>query len=283
MTTASPSSAAQAARAALARRLTGLRKDAGLKSFEVADRCGWHKSKASRIENCRTLPSDADIRAWCRACDADEHTADLIAESRTANEMYQEWRRLHRSGIKAFQESAVPLYQRTSLFRVYCSNVVPGLLQTHPYATALLSAISTFQGTPNDAADAATARLDRSRVIYEGNHRFVLLAEEAVLRYRIGDPEVMAGQLGKLLELMSLPSVAFGIIPQTAQRAIWPLETFMVFDADRVLVETLSAEIAITRPSEIAVYAKAFGELQQLAVFGAPARTLISTAIEALG
>ncbi|WP_327277744.1 DUF5753 domain-containing protein [Streptomyces sp. NBC_01224] len=160
--------------------------------------------------------------------------------------------------------------------------MVPGLLQTHPYATAPLSAISTFQGTPNDAADAA-ARLDRSRVIYEGNHRFVLLAEEAVLRYRIGDPEVMAGRLGKLLELMSLPSVAFGIIPQTAQRAIWPLETFMVFDADRVLVETLSAEIAITRPSEIAVCAKAFGELQQLAVFGAPARALIRAVIEALG
>ncbi|MCY0923920.1 MULTISPECIES: helix-turn-helix domain-containing protein [unclassified Streptomyces] len=283
MTTVSPSSAAQAARVALARRLVGLRKDAGLRAFEVAALCGWHKSKASRIENCRTLPSDADIRAWCRACDADEDSEDLIAASRTADEMYQEWRRLHRGGIKAFQESVVPLYQRTRVFRVYCSNVVPGLLQTHPYATALLSSISTFQGTPNDAADAATARLDRSRVIYEGNHRFVLLAEEAVLRYKIGSPEVMAGQLGKLLELMSLPSVALGIIPITAPRAIWPLETFMVFDHERVLVETLSAEIAITRPSEIAVYAKAFGELQQLAVFGPPARALIRAAIEALG
>ncbi|MFB7918168.1 Scr1 family TA system antitoxin-like transcriptional regulator [Streptomyces sp. NPDC056061] len=69
---------------------------------------------------------------------------------------------------------------------------------------------------------------------------------------------------------MSLPAVALGIIPQTAQRAIWPLETFMVFDTDRVLVETLSAEIAISRPTEIAVHTKAFAELQQLAVFGAP-------------
>ncbi|RSS87043.1 XRE family transcriptional regulator [Streptomyces sp. WAC05292] len=283
MTTASPSSAAQAARAALARRLVGLRKDAGLKAFEVADRCGWHKSKASRIENCRSLPSDDDIRAWCHACDADDSAPDLIAASRSADEMYQEWKRLHRGGIKPFQESVIPLYQRTRCFRVYCSNVVPGLLQTHPYATALLSAISTFQGTPNDAADAATARLDRSRIIYEGNHRFVLLAEEAVLRYRIGDTAVMAGQLGKLLELTSLPSVAFGIIPLTAERTIWPLETFMVFDTERVLVETLSAEIAITRPSEIAVYAKAFGQLKELAVFGAPARALLRTAIDALG
>ncbi|MGW1412466.1 DUF5753 domain-containing protein [Streptomyces sp. NPDC002403] len=171
----------------------------------------------------------------------------------------------------------------STLFRVYCSNAVPSMLQTRPYATALLSAISTFQGTPNDAEDAATASLDRSRVIYEGNHRFVILAEEAVLRYRIGDPEVMAGQLGKLLELMSLPSVAFGIIPQTTQRQICPLETFTVFETERVLVETLSAEVAITRPSEIVVYAAAFGKLQELAVFGASARALISAAIEALG
>ncbi|MFI6006587.1 DUF5753 domain-containing protein [Streptomyces sp. NPDC051366] len=189
--------------------------------------------------------------------------------------MYQEWKRLHRGGIKPFQESVVPLHQRTRCFRVYCSSVVPGLLQTHPYATALLSAISTIQGTPNNAADAATARPDRSRVIYEGDHRFVLLAEEAVLRYCIGDTAVMAGQLGKLLELMSLPSVAFGIIPLTAERTIWPLETFRVFDTERVLVETPSAEIAICRPSEIAVYAKAFGRLKELAVSGAPARALI--------
>ncbi|MFB6507887.1 MULTISPECIES: hypothetical protein [unclassified Streptomyces] len=57
----------------------------------------------------------------------------------------------------------------------------------------------------------------------------------------------------------------------------------MVFDTDRVLVETLSAEMAITRPTEIAVYAKAFGELRQLAVFGASARALIRTVIEAIG
>ncbi|MER5501982.1 hypothetical protein ABT096_32955 [Streptomyces sp. NPDC002561] len=57
----------------------------------------------------------------------------------------------------------------------------------------------------------------------------------------------------------------------------------MVFDTDRVLVETLSVEMAITRPTEIAVYAKAFGELRQLAVFGASARALIRTVIEAIG
>ncbi|MFD8383375.1 helix-turn-helix domain-containing protein [Streptomyces sp. NPDC059679] len=279
---ASPSSSAQAAREAVAARLVDIRKTAGLKAHEVAARCGWHKSKVSRLENGHTPPSDDDIRKWCQACDAPRHAPDLIAASRDADQMYVEWKRIHRTGIRRRQEVDVPLYDRTSLFRVYCSNVVPGLLQTHGYAEALLSTISQFQGTPNDAADAATARLDRSRVIHEGRHRFVLLVEETTLRYRIGSPSVMAGQLGYLLEVLSIPSVAFGVIPFTAQRRIWPVETFMIFDDERVQVETLSAEINITSPGEIDVYVKAFARLQRMAVYGTKAQSLITAAIDTL-
>ncbi|GAB2901329.1 helix-turn-helix domain-containing protein [Streptomyces mayteni] len=281
--TASPSSAAQAARERLASRLVDLRKTAGLKAVEVAARCGWHKSKVSRIENGRTLPSDSDIRAWCRACGADEQVPELVAASRTADEMYVEWKRIHRTGIRRRQETDVPLYDRTELFRVYCSNVVPGLLQTHGYAEALLGTISEFQGTPNDASEAASARLARSRVIFEGRHRFVLLVEEPVLRYRIGSPAVVAGQLGYLLEVMSLPAVAFGVIPFSAPRTLWPVETFMIFDDERVQVETLSAEINIASPVEIGLYVKAFSELHRMAVYGPRARSLVTAAIDALG
>jgi transcriptional regulator with XRE-family HTH domain len=278
-----PSSSVQAARKAVADRLRDIRKDAGLTGREMAFRCDWHPAKSSRIENAKTPPSDADIRAWCRVCGAEDQTADLIAASRTADSMYIEWRRLHKAGIRGYQESSIPLYERTRQFRVYCSNVVPGLLQTPEYATALLSAISEFQGTPNDAAEAAAARLARSHVIREGDHRFALLVEEAILRYRIGSPEVMAGQLGYLLSVMSLPSVSFGVIPFTATRRMWTLETFMIFDDSRVEVETLSAAVTITSPGEIGVYVKAFGELADQAVYGAPARTLVTAAIEGLG
>lgn len=281
--TSTPSSAAQAARAQVAARLVDVRKSAGLKAIEVAAACGWHKSKVSRLENARTLPTDADIRAWCAACRTPGVVDELIARTRDADLLYVEWKRLHRTGIRHMQESAVPLYEQTRLFRVYCSNVAPGLSQVHGYAEALLATISNFQGTPNDAPEAATARLERSRVIYEPQHRFVFLIEQAVLAYRFGTPSVMAGQLGYLLEIMSLPSVAFGIIPQNAERAMWPLETFMIFDTSRVQVETLTAEINIKDPEEIQVYARAFDRLRQMAVFGPAARALVTAQLTALG
>lgn len=150
----SPLSTAQAAREALASRLDRLRRDAGLTGHGLAVRCGWHKSKASRIARARTAPSDADIRTWCEACGAGDQAADLIAASRSAESMYVQWQRIHRDGMRQVHESTVPLYERTTHFRVYASNVMPGMLRTPEYATGLLRSITTFQGTPDDIAEA---------------------------------------------------------------------------------------------------------------------------------
>ncbi|MCX4581894.1 Scr1 family TA system antitoxin-like transcriptional regulator [Streptomyces sp. NBC_01481] len=206
--TESASSSVQAARAELAERLREVRLDAGITKRELAARCGWHESKSSRIESAKTPPSDADIRLWCVACGAEAQAPDLVAANRQADSMYVQWRRLQRTGLKRLQQANLPLYKRTKHFKVYCSNVVPGFLQTPGYATALLRAISTFRGIPDDVAEAVVARMDRSRIVREGDHRFAIVIEETVLRYRIGDAGVMAGQLGSLLSAMDLPSVS---------------------------------------------------------------------------
>ncbi|MEV7579820.1 helix-turn-helix domain-containing protein [Streptomyces erythrochromogenes] len=279
----SPSSKAQEARESLAARLREIRLDAGITGRELAVRCGWSESKSSRIEHAKTPPSDADIRAWCKACGTPGNADDLIAANRQADSMYVQWKRLQRTGLRQLQESGVPLYEQTQQFHVYCSNVVPGFFQTPGYATALLTSIARFRGTPDDVSDAVTARMNRSHVIREGDHRFAVLVEESVLRYRIGSAEIMAAQLGHLLSVMALPSISLGIIPFTAPRQAWPLETFTIFDGQRVHVETLSAAIKETQPSDVALYLKAFGNLKEVAVYGAEARSLITAAVDAVG
>lgn len=279
---ASPSSSAQAARELLAARLGQLRKDAELTGHELALRCGWSPAKSSRIERAKTPASDADIRAWCAACGAQDQIADLVAANRQADQMYVHWKKLHRHGMRRAQEEVVPLYEATRHFRVYCSNVMPGMLQTEAYATALLCTIATFQGTPDDPPEAAASRVERSHVLHEGGHRFALLLEETVLRYRIGDADTMAGQLGYLLAVMALPNVSLGIIPFSAERPVWPLEAFYLFDERRVSVELLTAAVNVSAPSEIAAYAKAFSQLADMAVYGSDARALITEAINSL-
>jgi hypothetical protein len=123
--------------------------------------------------------------------------------------------------------------------------------------------------------------MSRNRIVQSAGHRFAM--EEAVLRYRLGDADTMAGQLGHLLNAITLPSVSLGVIPfSAAGRPMWTLETFTVFDDSRVRVELLSAQVTVTAPSEITLYVRAFEKLAGIAVYGTQARALILNAIEAL-
>ena len=79
--------------------------------------------------------------------------------------MYMEWRRLNRTGMRRLQEARRPLYERTRLFKVYVSTVVPGFLQTPGYAEALMSAITEFRDTPDDVDEAVRARMNRNRIL----------------------------------------------------------------------------------------------------------------------
>jgi transcriptional regulator with XRE-family HTH domain len=279
----SPSSSVQRAREQLAERLRDIRLDARLTARALSSAAGWHEAKTSRIESAKQAPSEDDIRVWCRVCHAERAVPDLIAASRSADSMYTEWRRLQPAGMRRDQERRVPLYERTKVFKAYVGTVVPGFLQTPGYARALLSAIRAFHGTPDDVDDAVEARMARNRVVRSGNHRFLAIAEEAVLRQRIGSSEVMSGQLAYLLEAMALPAVSLGVIPfSAAGRPVWPLEAFTVFDDERVHVELLSAQVTVTAPSELVLYARAFEKLAGLAVYGDEARARISDAIGAL-
>ncbi|MGW2398860.1 helix-turn-helix domain-containing protein [Kitasatospora sp. NPDC001664] len=279
----SPSSSAQAARAAVAKRLRDLQRDAGITGHEVARRTGFSEAKVSRIAHAKTPPSDSDIRAWCSACGAEDRAADIIAASRAADSMYMEWKKVHRYGMRRSQEDFKALLQRTSLCRIYVSNVAPGILQTREYATALMGAFTDFQGTPNDVTDAVTARLERGKLLTEGTTRFAIVLEETVLRYPFGDRLAMLAQLARIVEVMKLPRVSLGIIPFAAPRKMWPLEAFTMLDDEQVIAETLSANLTITAPSEIALYGKAFKTLSSMAVHGEAARGLVREAVVSLG
>ncbi|CAL9360751.1 hypothetical protein SUDANB105_00660 [Streptomyces sp. enrichment culture] len=278
----SPSSSVVEARKALARRLKDLRRDAGLTGEELSVRCGWGASKTSRIQSARRAPSESDIRTWCTACGAADQISDLIAAARAVDSMYTEWRQMERSGLRAAQESVAALYERTGLFRVYASRVLPGMVQTREYTAAVLRSIQRDRVTVDDVEEAVQARMDRQKTLLSGRHRFGLLIEEYVLRAAVCDAEAMAGQLDRLMSVSARSFVSLGVIPLGASRSCLPAEDFYMFDDTEVAVELTSGYLRITQPSEIADYDRAFNNLASMAVHGAKARALILSAIDAL-
>lgn len=273
------SATAQQALDALAARLREIRKDAELTARQVAHTAGWHESKCSRIEHARTVPSPADIRAWCTICGVPDQAPDLTEALRGIESMYVEWRRMVRSGMLKLQEAPQSLYERTRQFRIYEPGVIPGLFQTAEYARARMGRIVEFNGIPDDLDAAVTARLERQHVLRKGDHHFAVVLEEWALRSRIGTSEMMADQLEHLSHELTLPNAAIGIIPAGAERTMWSSPGFWIYDESRVLIETPAAELSITQPREITVYLRTFAELAAMALYGSRARELINRAI----
>jgi transcriptional regulator with XRE-family HTH domain len=278
--TTPPSSSAKEAQRALGVRLREIRKDAGLSARALAAATGQHFTRVSKLENGVQPPTDEDIQEWCSACGADEQIPDLIATARVVESAYLEFRRQARTGMKrVLGAHTLPLYERTSLFRIYEHNVIPGLFQTAAYCAAMLSFWIGFLETPSDLDAAVAGRMERQRVIFEGGKRFAVVLEEQALRTWFGTAEVQAGQLGRLLEMMAVPTVSLGIIPMMTERSAVPSAGFWIFDDSLVALETPTASIEVTRPQEIELYGRMFDHLKTAAVYGGSARSLIVRAL----
>jgi transcriptional regulator with XRE-family HTH domain len=269
------------AREALGSRLRDLRKEAGLTGKGLAALAGWDSSKVSKIEYGRQAPSAEDIRVWCHACRATDQTDDLVITARDIEAMYVEWRRRLRTGTRARQEKSRTLEAETQLMRWYEPVLVPGLLHTAEYATAVLQRVAAFYEIPDDTDAGVSARMERQQILYKRGHSFHFVMAQQALRTMVGSPEVMAGQLDRLLSIMSMARIRFGILPDQAPYTV-PSNQFIMFDDRLVHVEAVSAELTITQPREIALYARAFSALAGQAAYGTRARSLILDELERL-
>jgi transcriptional regulator with XRE-family HTH domain len=277
------SSSVAAARQLIASRLREILRDAGITSRAVALAAGWDESKCSRLLHGRTPPSDDDIRAWCTICGVPKEIPNLIAASRNAESAYVEFRRVQRSQ-KRMQVLRTAVYERSTLYRLYSSSFVPWPLQTASYMRAVMEHFSEFhEAGSTDTSEGVEERLGRQRrYLGIGKRRCELVIEEAVLYDRTYGSEVMREQLAHLLTGPYPPGTSLGIIPRGSSRAYHAAETFTLYE-DTVVIETVSAIITVTQPREIALYVRCFGDLARAAVYGRPARELISDALAALG
>ena len=274
---------AQRAKEAFGGRLREIRQDAGLTGRQLAELTGFHFTKISRAEHGAQGLSDADIRAWCRACDASDEVTALIAQARAAESLYREWKRQARSGLRRLQETIGPLYEQTSLFRIHEHWSIPGLLQTAAYSAESMTYWSRLLKLPDDHQAATAARLERQRVLRSGNHRFVFLLAEQTLYTRIGTVETMVEQLDRVLGVMALANVSIGIIPAAGGLGTHTQTAFWIFDDDLVKVQSPDPpRWTSPRPDGVAIYVTVFGQMRKAARYRQSARALILKARDEL-
>lgn len=106
----------------------------------------------------------------------------------------------------------VEMEQKSDIIRIFESNVIPGLAQTHDYAEALIAG-----GIGINREQVLTERMQRQGIIGENLHLTIMLSQNA-LEWPIGSPEVMREQLDRLLEM----EATIRILPRSWEVAAYP-------------------------------------------------------------
>ncbi|MFD9618516.1 helix-turn-helix domain-containing protein [Streptomyces virginiae] len=266
----------QRARQALGARLRELRTEGSLTGRELAIRCGWPHSKISKLENGRQTATADDLTLWAEACGSPQ-TAEELNRTLIGLEIHvQSRRRQLAGGHSALQEQSVLEYRETTTIRAYEATVIPGLFQTPDYARCLLLQNADLHQTPRDTEAAVRARMRRQEVLYEQGKQYRVILWEGALHALSCPSEVLGAQLDRLAGIIGLDTVELGIIPLGAAMTITPKHGFWIFDEALVRVETMSTELRIDEPADVALYGRAWDRLHAAALHGPEAHRLLA-------
>lgn len=264
-------------------RLRHLREATRLSSQDWADRLGWPRSKVSKTENGRQIATDSDIAEWCTAAGVSESVcAELVSEALDLRVEYRTWRKQLQAGYQERQRRGGEDERAASVIRAIDFGVVPGLLHIPAYARRVFSLHAEVQGLDRDIESAVAERMSRQSVLYETGKRIEILVGEAALRYPVVDPDTMRAQLDRLVGVIGLSTVRFGILPLNRPMPYFPMHGFWVI-GDEVLVENMTAEIRITDETEVRIYNDIADRLWTVALEGDEARALLARVTADLG
>ncbi|NBM17691.1 helix-turn-helix transcriptional regulator [Streptomyces sp. GC420] len=255
----------------LGEELRRLRDLAGFTSEEAAGRLGWHQSKVSRIETGRSGVKLADVARMLDAYGVrDPGLRDLLgALAHTDGESgHRHWWHRYRRLLPASYRDFISLESQACRARTLEMSVVPGLLQTRGYATAVTRAV--LRDLPEDQLETVVdVRLARQAVLStERPLELSAVLDESVLRRRVGGPEVMREQLEYLSLMAQLRHVCLQVLPLAAGEHMGLTGSFVIFsfpniaDLDVVVIDHLMSSLYLERKEDLKAYVTAFNSVQ---------------------
>jgi transcriptional regulator with XRE-family HTH domain len=208
----SPRSSPTARRRRLATALRQLREERNLNCTEAGKAVGWSESKISRIETGRIKIAQPDLELLLDLYEVTGETrAGLFTLARQAT--HRGWWRSYSDALPAWFENYVGLENGAKSLFTYQNQLVPGLMQTEEYATALFAANQPALST-DEVERQLAARATRQALLTAATPLQVwVILDEAVLRRQVGGKAIMRAQLHRLLEIAAMPNVTLQVMP----------------------------------------------------------------------
>ncbi|MQA04031.1 MAG: helix-turn-helix domain-containing protein [Streptosporangiales bacterium] len=179
----------------LGERLTGLREEAGMTLAEVADEMDCSEWKIRRIEQGQVGVTRPELRTLLDLYDVEDR--EPLEELQQLGRQRGWWSRYSRylapnhANLLGIESAAVSI-------RAWEPLVIPGLLQTEPYARGLTRA--NLQ-SDEDGARSVEIKIARQKLVWDDDPPAAwYVLDESVLKRKIGDNAIMREQLKRLID-----------------------------------------------------------------------------------
>jgi hypothetical protein len=182
---------------------------------DVAKELGWSESKLSRIETAHSGIRLPDLQRLLDFYGTDEaDRGRLVALAGQARQ--RGWWEAYGDALPTGYETFIGFEAEATAIFTYEAQVVPGLLQTAEYA----SAVTLADGVVRDRSvieQRVAVRMARQAVLTRDTPpRLWAILDEAVLRRPIGGEDVMRRQLHRLADAGEHPMITIQVLPFAA-------------------------------------------------------------------
>jgi transcriptional regulator with XRE-family HTH domain len=246
--------------------LRRLREARGITAKQAAQSIRASESKISRIELGRNAIREIDVLDLLTLYGVNaEEKEQLLGLAEQANRPGW-WHRYHDILPEWFQ-SYVGMEEAARSIRVYEPQLVPGLLQTEEYATAVLS-LGDF---PIDEAERhVVLRKERQRRFREGKLKLWVIVDEAALRRPVAGVGTQLEQLRYLRAQSERPNLTLQVIPYGVGGHAAPSGFSILRFAERdlpdvIYVENLTSALYLDKQAEVDRYLLAMERLSIVA------------------
>ncbi|GAA2345313.1 helix-turn-helix transcriptional regulator [Saccharopolyspora halophila] len=257
----------------------------GLGAEEVSAALGMSMSKLSRMENGqRGLQAD-DVSALLGLYRVPAQRREELLEL-LRNAAHPNWWQVQDGRLPGMWEDVIRFEREARSIINYESTLVPGLLQTVEYATAVVS------GTDPDlnVAEVETlvsARLSRQTVLNRPSApRLEALIEQSILERPAGGPGVMFRQIRHLVSTAGQDNITVRVVPTEAGVHPGISGPFVIYDFESqqglVYLENRASSAFLEESQHIAATREAHRRLQRVALSAEDSVDLMNCIAEAL-
>ena len=265
--------------------LRALRAQAGLTHEQVAKRIGESRAQISRLENGH-VADQADVMKILDALGVEgDRWTQVVTIAREAGE--KGWWESTR-GMGERQALYANLEAGAAAIREYQQTFIPGLLQTPEFVRARTDAAATLEPMTGTVDGVLAGRSGRQRMLRRpGAPSYEVIIDEVAVRRLAAPPDIVKKQLFHLATTCNgKPRVALRVLPVDARVDSFsvPRCAFSIYtypdpgDPAVVAIDTVTSDLVLTDPAEVAPYEQLYARLHDAALSPADSLDLLTKA-----